>query len=67
MKKICNDTYELELLEKLAVVHLVFHILLLKNFMGDPASIVPLESDAVKYSLSYENVPIEILDFMLEG
>ena len=30
--------------------------------MGDPASIMPLESVAVKDSLSYEDVPIEILD-----
>ena len=30
--------------------------------MGNPASIVPLESVAVKDSLSYEDVPVEILD-----
>ena len=30
--------------------------------MGDPASIVPLESVAVKHSLTYEDVPVEILD-----
>ena len=30
--------------------------------MGDPASVVPLESVAVKDSLSYEDVPVEILE-----
>ena len=30
--------------------------------MGDPAFIVSLESVAVKDSLSYEDVPVEILD-----
>ncbi|XP_015159969.1 uncharacterized mitochondrial protein AtMg00810-like [Solanum tuberosum] len=30
--------------------------------MGDPAFVVPLENVAVKYSLSYEDVPVEILD-----
>ncbi|WMV38367.1 hypothetical protein MTR67_031752 [Solanum verrucosum] len=30
--------------------------------MGDPASVVPLEFVAVKDSLSYEDVPVEILD-----
>ncbi|WMV49860.1 hypothetical protein MTR67_043245, partial [Solanum verrucosum] len=30
--------------------------------VGDPTSIVPLESVALKYSLTYEEVPVEILD-----
>jgi len=30
--------------------------------VGDPASIVPLESVAVKDSLTYEEEPVEILD-----
>ena len=30
--------------------------------MGDPASIVPLESVVVKDSLTYEDVLVEILD-----
>ena len=30
--------------------------------MGGAASIVPLESVAVKYSISYEDIPVEILD-----
>ena len=54
--------YELELPAKLAVVHPVFHISILKKCVGDPASIVSLESVAVKDSLSYEDVPVEILD-----
>ena len=40
----------------------VFHISLLKKCVGDPTSIVPLESLAVKDSLSYEDVLVEILD-----
>ena len=54
--------YELELPAELAAVHPVFHISLLKKCVGDPASIVPLESVAVKDSLSYEDVPVEILN-----
>ena len=38
------------------------HISLLKKCVGDPTSILPLESVAVKGSLSYEDVPVEILD-----
>ncbi|WMV55443.1 hypothetical protein MTR67_048828 [Solanum verrucosum] len=61
-KMIGKVAYELELPADLAVVHLVFHISLLKNCVGDPAYIVPLETVTVKDSLSYEDVPVEILD-----
>ena len=54
--------YELELPAKLAAVHLVFHISLLKKCVGDPVSIVPLKSVAMNDSLSYEDVLVEILD-----
>ncbi|WMV59459.1 hypothetical protein MTR67_052844 [Solanum verrucosum] len=62
LKRIGKVAYELELPADLAVVYPVFHISLLKKCVGDPASIVPLESVAVKDSLSYEDVPVEILD-----
>ncbi|XP_069143500.1 uncharacterized protein [Solanum lycopersicum] len=54
--------YELELPAELVEVHPVFHISLLKKCVGDPASIVPLESVAMNGSLSYEDVPLETLD-----
>ena len=54
--------FELELPAELPAVHPVFHISLLMKCMGDPASVVPLESVVVRYSLSYEDVPLEILD-----
>ena len=43
-------------------MHPIFHISFLKKCVGDPTSIVPLESVAVKDSLTYEEVPVEILD-----
>ena len=61
MKRIGNVEYELELPAKLAV-HPVFHISLLKKCVGDPASIVPLESVEVKDSLFYKDVLVDILD-----
>ena len=62
MKRIVKVAYELELPAKLAAVHPVFHISLLKKCVGVPASLVPLESVAVKDSLSYDDVPVESLD-----
>ncbi|WMV58226.1 hypothetical protein MTR67_051611, partial [Solanum verrucosum] len=62
LKRIGKVAYELELPADLAAVHPVFHISVLKKCVGDPASIVPLESVAVKDSLSFEDVPVEILD-----
>ncbi|WMV25849.1 hypothetical protein MTR67_019234 [Solanum verrucosum] len=62
LKRIGKVIYELELPADLAAVHPVFHISLLKKCVGDPASVVPLETVAVKDSLSYEDVPVEILD-----
>ena len=44
LKRIGKVAYELELPLKLAALHPVFHISLLKKCVGDPASIVPLEN-----------------------
>jgi len=54
--------YDLELPVELATVHLVFYISLLKKCVGDPASIVPLETVAMKDCHTYEDVPVENLD-----
>ncbi|WMV58980.1 hypothetical protein MTR67_052365 [Solanum verrucosum] len=62
LKRIGKVAYKLELPADLAAVHLVFYISLLKKCVGDPTSVVPLEIVAVKDSLSYEDVPVEILD-----
>ncbi|WMV10092.1 hypothetical protein MTR67_003477 [Solanum verrucosum] len=62
LKMFGKVAYELEFPAELAAVHPVFHIFLLKKCVGDQASIVPLESVAMKDSLTYEVVPAEILD-----
>ncbi|WMV25308.1 hypothetical protein MTR67_018693 [Solanum verrucosum] len=62
LKRIGKVAYDLELPANLATIHLVFHISLLKKCAGDPASVVPLETMAVKANISFEDVPVEILD-----
>ncbi|WMV09344.1 hypothetical protein MTR67_002729 [Solanum verrucosum] len=62
LKRVGKVAYELELPTKLAIVHPIFHISFLKKCVGDPASIIPLEIVAVKDTLTYEEVPVEILD-----
>ncbi|WMV42013.1 hypothetical protein MTR67_035398 [Solanum verrucosum] len=62
LKRIGKVSYKLELPAKLAAMHTVFHISLLKKCVGDPTFIVPLESVAVKDSFTYEDEPVEILN-----
>ncbi|WMV29184.1 hypothetical protein MTR67_022569 [Solanum verrucosum] len=61
-KRIGNVAYELELPQELAAVHLVFHISMLKKCICDPSLILPIESIRIKDNLSYEEVPVQILD-----
>ncbi|WMV14059.1 hypothetical protein MTR67_007444 [Solanum verrucosum] len=62
LRRIGKVAYELELPNELASVHPVFHVSMLKKCVGYPISIVPLEDLGVKENLSYEEVPVEILD-----
>ncbi|WMV50254.1 hypothetical protein MTR67_043639 [Solanum verrucosum] len=61
----CNGkvSYELDLQNELASVHHVFHVSMLKKCIGDPSSVIPLEGLGIDEILSYEEVPVEILDW----
>ncbi|WMV09839.1 hypothetical protein MTR67_003224 [Solanum verrucosum] len=54
--------YELELPSELEAVHLLFHVSMLKKCLRDPSLIVPTENIGIKDSLSYEKLPVQILD-----
>ncbi|WMV42149.1 hypothetical protein MTR67_035534 [Solanum verrucosum] len=62
LERVGNVSYELELPVELAAVHPDFHISLLNKCVDDLASIVPIECMVVKYSLTFEKVPVEILN-----
>ncbi|XP_060170509.1 uncharacterized protein LOC132601446 [Lycium barbarum] len=54
--------YELELPKYLAVVHPVFHVSILRKFIGDPSLVVSADTIMVKDGFTYEKIPIAILD-----
>ena len=60
LKRVGKVAHVLELQAELVHVHPVFDISLLKKCVGNPTSVVPLESVAVKDSLIYENVHVKI-------
>ena len=62
VKRVGSVAYELDLPLEMSMVHPVFHVSMLRKCLGDPSSIVPLEVANVEENLSYEEVPVEILD-----
>ena len=54
--------YKLALHVELASGHPVFHVSMLKKCLRDPTSILPVKGLGVDEDLSYEEVPVEILD-----
>ena len=64
--KFGSVAYELKLPNELAMIHPVFHVSMLKECIGDLVSILPLEVLGVKEDLSYEEIPIEILDHQVK-
>ena len=59
--------YELKLPSELTSVHPVFHVSMLKKCICDPMSILPIDGLGINENLSYEEVPIEILDVKLRS
>ncbi|WMV14387.1 hypothetical protein MTR67_007772 [Solanum verrucosum] len=62
LKRIDNVAYQLELPQDLAVVHPVFCISMLKKCICDLTLIIPTEDIGIKDILSYEEIPVQILD-----
>ena len=61
-KGFCKVAYELKLPSELVSVHPVFHVSILKKYIGYCESVLPIEGLGVKDNLSYEKVRVEILD-----
>lgn len=62
LKRVANVSYELYLPLSLGSIHQNIAVLMLKKCMGNAFLVVPIERADFSNSLSYEKVPIEILD-----
>ncbi|XP_070015249.1 uncharacterized protein [Nicotiana sylvestris] len=57
-----NMAYELALPVKLSSVYPIFHVSMLRKYIHDKSHIIPTNTIEIKEGLTYEEVPIEILD-----
>ena len=62
LKCIGKVAYELALPPTLAGVHNVFHVSLLRKYILDPTHVLNYEPLKIKGNLTYEEIPIQILD-----
>lgn len=62
LRRVGNVAYQLDLPLSLGPVYLVFHVSMLKNFVGYSSLDVPIESVGILDSLSNEKIPLKILD-----
>lgn len=62
LRHIGKVSYELDLSLELPSVPLIFYVSLLRKCIGNPSSIMSLESVSVEENLTYEEVSVEILD-----
>lgn len=62
IKMIGNVAYRLDFPSNMSSINLIFHVSMLRKWIGVPSTIVPLEGIEVKENLSYEEFLIEILD-----
>ena len=63
LKRIGKVAYELALPPTLAGVHNVFHVSMLRRYIPDPSHVLNYEPLKIKDNLTYEEVPIQILDY----
>ncbi|KAK4731469.1 hypothetical protein R3W88_024457 [Solanum pinnatisectum] len=66
LTRVGKVAYELDLPSELDPIHPVFHVSMLKKCISDLISILPLEGLGVDESLSYEEIPVEILDWQVK-
>ncbi|XP_070022961.1 uncharacterized protein [Nicotiana sylvestris] len=62
IQMISQVVYKLELPFEMSLVHPVFHVSMIKKVGVNPSAIMPVETIKVNEELSYEEIPVAILD-----
>ncbi|XP_054778441.1 uncharacterized protein LOC129286509 [Prosopis cineraria] len=62
LEKISAVAYRLALLLELSSIHLVFHVSMLRKYLYDPSHVIEAQGIQIAPDLSYEEVPVAILD-----
>ncbi|GAV85944.1 Chromo domain-containing protein [Cephalotus follicularis] len=63
LERIGEVAYKLALSPDLSHIHNVFHISLLRKYMANPSHVLRAEPIRVRQDLSFDEQPIEILDY----
>ncbi|WMV40922.1 hypothetical protein MTR67_034307 [Solanum verrucosum] len=66
IQRVGQVAYELELPQELSAVHSVFRVSMLRKCVGDLSYIIHIEDVQVIWDLTYEEVPIAILDHQVK-
>ena len=62
-KRVSEAAYRLEFPSKLARVHNVFHVSMLRQYVSDPSHVIPPQPLEINPDLTYEEEPVTILDW----
>ncbi|WMV32627.1 hypothetical protein MTR67_026012 [Solanum verrucosum] len=62
IRRVVQVAYKMDLPRELTAVHPVFHVSMLCKCLGDPTQVIPIEGMEFSEHLSYEEVPVAILD-----
>ncbi|RVW46074.1 Transposon Ty3-G Gag-Pol polyprotein [Vitis vinifera] len=64
LEKVGTLAYKVALPPSLSKIHNVFHVSTLRKYIYDPSHVVELESIQISEDLTYEEVPVQIVDVM---
>lgn len=63
VERVGEVTYRLALPPELVRVHNVFHVSMLRRYVSDPSHVIPPQPLEINLDLTYDEVPVTILDW----